>query len=313
LNSDLGALARGSGRVEGLPLLCAGALIAVDASLIAQGDALAGAIADGILVFVLLNLAASHFRGGGSEGPGSAGHAIRALALVALVGVIGAGLPLSEGSEATATLVVALLVGLATLWAAPGLGIPVRTLIRTRSPLIQVYTAAGGLLLGLVLYLQGAPRLWMGDARPSRVVIAVAAAAAAATVEEILYRGIVQTTMQRASGRIGLLGASVVFTATYLDVRPVAVLLTVALAGLLFAYALARSGALTGAIAGHVTLVLSAGGVWPLVFGHERASWLRGSGAVVVLSAAIVATTVTLLRAGQQRPHLGDDDYAWRW
>ncbi|MFL5841851.1 MAG: hypothetical protein ACJ77Z_15490, partial [Thermoleophilaceae bacterium] len=88
--------------------LCVVALVVVEAALIAPGHVLAGQIADGLLLLVLLN-----FRGRSGEHGWSARErgvpaAMRALALVPLARVLAAGLPLGHFSEALNELIVVL-------------------------------------------------------------------------------------------------------------------------------------------------------------------------------------------------------------
>ena len=55
------------------------------------------------------------------------------------------------------------------------------------------------------------------------------AALAAAAVEEMVFRGVVQVSLQRAAGRAGLIGASVLFAATYLELSTATLIMVLAL------------------------------------------------------------------------------------
>src|SRR5207302_8995876 len=103
------------------PLLCLAATICVEAALIAPGHVLAGDIAEAILLFVFLQLAAGF--GGGSAQCRAARAALLALMLVPLSRVVAMGLPLREGSYPAGLLVIALLVGFPALTLAPVVGV----------------------------------------------------------------------------------------------------------------------------------------------------------------------------------------------
>jgi hypothetical protein len=272
------------------------AQIAVEAALIAPGHLLAGDIVDAALVLLLVSVTADAGVGDSSARGDAALLAMRALALVALIRVVGLGLPLHHRSDALGTLVVAVLIGYATIRAAPIVGVSRQMLLQIRSPLVQARTAAAGLALGLVAYLLGAPRLWPAGAPAGRVLVALLAAAAAATVEEVLFRGVVQVTLQRAAGRAGLLGAGLLFAATYLDLSPVALVMAIALAGFVFADAVARSGSLAGAVAGHGLLAVGAGGIWPALLGTEHPAWLHGTAATIGFGVAALGMAAIMLR-----------------
>lgn len=275
-------------------LLSAAVLIAVEAALLVPGHALAADIAYAVLVFVLLNAAAIVLRR--SPEAQVAGWALQALALVALSRVVGFGLPLRDGSRMAGTLVVAVLIGLAAAWAAPKLCVPLGALLRVRSWPGQVATAAAGLALGFAAYLLGAPALWAPGAARGRIVVALVAVSVASLTEELLFRGVVQSTLQRAAGRVGLLAASAVYTATYLGFGSVALVMAVALAGLIFSYMVARTGSLTGAVAGHALFVLGAGGFWTVLLGRRHHPWAHGPGATVGLAVLLAVMVIVTLR-----------------
>ena len=126
--------------------------------------------------------------------------------------------------------------------------------------------------------------------------MALVAAVVAAAVEEGVFRGLVQITMQRAAGRVGFVGSVVLFSATYLGTGSAALVLTFALAGLIFADNVARTGSLVGAGLGHVVLVLAAGALWPAVLGRRHHASLSDLGTTIVLSLAIAVVAALSLR-----------------
>lgn len=244
------------------------AIIAVEALLVRPGHLLAAQIIDAVLVFALVNAGPRRSADAAeqpSEGRSPGLAALRALALVPLIRVVALGLPMRDWSDPVAVLAIALPVGFVALRLAPIAGLPLRRLVALQLSLAHVYAASAGAVLGLLAYLAGAPALWPEGAAGDRIAAGIGAAAVAAIVEELVFRGLVQGTLQRAFGRLGVLAAAGIFTATYLDAGSTALVLTIALAGVVFAHAFATSGALAGVVAGHVLFVVGAGGFWPAV------------------------------------------------
>jgi hypothetical protein len=276
-------------------MLYAVTLLCVQAGLLAPGHYLAGDIANAGLLVLLVN-AGPDPETCATATEAAAVAAMRALAVVALIAIIGLGLPLHDGSDAAGTLVVAMLVGAAAIWIAPGVGLPRASLLRARLSTLHLWPAAAGLALGLVAYLLGASPVWSAGASGARVLVALVAAVVAAAVEEGVFRGLVQITMQRAAGRVGFVGSVVLFSATYLGTGSAALVLTFALAGLIFADNVARTGSLVGAGLGHVVLVLAAGALWPAVLGRRHHASLSDLGTTIVLSLAIAVVAALSLR-----------------
>lgn len=282
-------------RMRLFPLFaCMAAQICVEAALIAPGHMLAGEIADAVLLFGLLQVAPES--PDGSERSRDARAATRGLALVPLFRLVALGLPLRDGSDPVGLLVTAILVGIATIALAPEVGVVRRALWGTRVPLWQVGAGVVGLGLGLVAYLLGAPALWPSGADGGRLVIGLVAAACGAAVEEAVFRGVIQVTLQQVAGRAGVLATSALFASTYLGAGSAVLVLVFVLAGLVFAYTMARTDALRAPIAGHVLLVLGAGGIWPTVLGRAHPSWLSASSATIGLGIASVGMIAVVLR-----------------
>jgi membrane protease YdiL (CAAX protease family) len=302
----------GSGwRAAAAPLVGVVALIGVEAGLFARGHVLAGDIADAAIVVALLNVGRDPKTRGPSTRVTVTAAASRALAFVALIRVVALGLPLRNGSSALGTLVVAALVGIPAILASPYMGVSLlamgaarfspRQLRRAVTGLVAI--VVGGLALGLLAYLVGAPALWAAGVPRTRALAALVAACAAALTEEVLFRGLVQVTLQRMVGGAGVLAASALFASTYLSVRPVALILTVALAGLLFGVAVAWTGSLRGAVLGHVMFVVAAGAVWPTLLGRTHPPRLPELGTTIALSVALaVVAVIALLRPVEAAP-----------
>jgi membrane protease YdiL (CAAX protease family) len=288
---------REEGRLALLVLaLCVVALVVVEVGLIARGHVLAGQIADAVLLLVLLN-----FRGRGHEQSRSARErgveaAMRALALVPLARVLAAGLPLGRFSEALNELLIALPVGFTAIWLAPIVGVPLRRLAKVRLDRTGAEVMAIGAVLGLVAYLVRPSPLLRDGADGQRVALAVIAVTAAAVVEELVFRGLVQVTLQRVAGRVGVAAASGLFACTYLTAGSASLVLAFALAGVVFAHGVARTGALGAAIAGHSAFAIGALLVWPAVLGRTHPTWLDGSLTTTGLALLVAAATLTAIR-----------------
>jgi membrane protease YdiL (CAAX protease family) len=277
------------------------AIVAVEAALVVPGHLLAAQIADAVLVFLLVN-----------AGPRSAAQpptaraatglaVLRALALVPLIRVVALGLPMRDWSEPAAVIAIALPVGLVALRLAPLVGLRLGRLFGAPSP-VDLYALAAGGGLGLVACLSGAPSLWPDGAGSGRIAVAIGAAMVAACAEELVFRGLVQGTLQRAFGRIGMLAAAGLFSATYLDAGSAALVLSFALAGVVFSHVVSISGSLPGVMLAHVLLVLGAGAIWPSLLDHPAAD-LDTQGTVIALAIAIaVAAALACLHPLKQAP-----------
>ncbi len=273
-------------------LLCGAAIVAVEALLVVPGHLLAAQIVDALLVLALVN--AEPRRGAGALSPRAAAAvaALRGLALVPLIRVFALGLPMRDWTEPVAVLAVALPVGLVALRLAEVVGLRPRLLFSWRPSIADLYAVGAGTALGLLAYAVGAPALWPDGADGDRIALAVAAAIVAACVEEVVFRGVVQGTLQRAAGRVGLLTAIVIFASTHLDAGSTTLVLTIALAGVVFAHAVAHTGTLPGVMTGHVLFVLSAGAVWPALLDESRLPELDDSPTAVILLTAIAINMV---------------------
>lgn len=283
-------------------LATAAAIVAIEALLVVPGHLLAAQIADAALVLLLVNAGPRRETQALTARAATALAALRALALVPLIGVVALGLPMRDWSEPVAVLALALPVGLVALRLMPSL-VGSRSLFSLRPLPANLYAVCAGAVLGLVAYLAGAPALWPEGAPDDRVALGIAAAIVAACVEELVFRGLVQRALQRAAGRVGMLVAGAVFASTYLDAGSTALVLTVALAGVVFGHTVARTGALGGVIAGHVLLVVGAGAIWPAVVDESPLPQPQAS---IALAAAIVIAIAIACRKpareGQPEP-----------
>ena len=251
----------GAGWRQATVLLASLAAVLAVEVLIARGHVLAGQIADAVLVLLLVNAGAAPI-----IRSDAAASALRALAIVPLARVATLGLPLKGQSQASSELFVALTIAIAAWRFAPAVGVRRSVVVSVRSARVQLAAAGVGLTLSFAAYLAGAPDAAPDGAGASRVLLAVVATTAAAGLS----------------------------AATFLD-GPAQLVLVMALAGLAFGAAVARTGALGGAVAGHVLLAVGASVVWPALLGHEAPTWPSQSPATIVLATLVaVATAFTL-------------------
>ena len=285
------------------------AIVAVEAALVVPGHLLAAQIVDAVLVFALVN-AGPRQPAQSPAAPGATGLAVlRALALVPLIRVVALGLPMRDWSEPAAIIAIALPVGLVALRLAPLVGLRLQRLFAPASSADR-YAVTAGAALGLVACLAGAPPLWAEGAGGGRILVAIAAAVVAACAEELVFRGLVQGTLQRAFGRIGMLAAAGLFSATYLDAGSAALVLSFVLAGVVFGHVVSITGSLQGVMLGHVLLAVGAGAFWPTLLGRPAAG-LDTTFIAIVLGLAVVAAAARAclhpLRQASAQGGGGDD------
>lgn len=268
-------------------------MIAVEAALVAPGHLLAAQVADAALVLLIARLA---LRDGSrrSERAAASILALRALALVPLLRVVSLGMPLAELSDAGAVLLLAVTFAIAVVVLAPAAGIARRRFVELPLAWPALAAAAAGLPLGLLAYVAGADALWARDAAAPEMALGIAAGACAAVAQELVFRGAVQLAFQRVAGAVGAVGATALFTASQLGAGETSLVLSYALAGLVFAYSVMRTGALGGALAGHVALALGAGALWPLLLGRTPPANLDGTAGLVLWAAIVLGVALTL-------------------
>ena len=292
---------RGAVWTRGYPVLLfvlTAAVVAVEAALVEPGHLIEAQIADALLVLVIVN----HGLRDSSRLPRHAAAAVmalRALALVPLIRVISLGLPLGELSDAAAVLLIAVASIVAVVVIAPAIDVRRTSFIALPLTSSALLAAAAGLPLGLIAYFAGAEVLWARGAEPPAIAMALGAVACGAIAEELIFRGAIQLTFERVAGAAGSLVATALFSATYVGGGSVALVLSYALAGLVFANSVSRTGALGGAILGHVLLALSAGALWPVLLGRTPAADLVGVPATVLWATIVLAAALSV--AANQR------------
>jgi membrane protease YdiL (CAAX protease family) len=123
----------------------------------------------------------------------------------------------------------------------------------------------------------------------------------AATVEEVLFRGILQSLLERLLGPGGVLVAAALFASLYLSAGSAALVLVMAFGSLVFASSVVATRTLGAAVAGHVLLAGGAAVVWPALFGapHDR---LPAGVTVPVLAVAVGVAAWLVLQLAASAP-----------
>jgi CAAX protease family protein len=130
----------------------------------------------------------------------------------------------------------------------------------------QGMIAAAGLPLGAAAFLVVRPESL--DLSWSEILLGtLSLTVAAALTEEFIFRGLLQESLSRLFGEFAVLLSTVAFVTMYLAVRPVAYLVIIGLAGLLFAWAVERTGSLVGVVLAHGLMNVGLVLVWPWVAG----------------------------------------------
>jgi membrane protease YdiL (CAAX protease family) len=273
-----------------LPLAAVG-MLAAGEILIAEGQVLAAQLLDSVLLLVLANLPDGAWLSSRPERAAAAVHTARGLTVVALARVVTIALPVGHRPLAVDEVVVGALIGFATLRMAPRLGVDLRSMLVLGASVAELAAVVGGAVLGVVAYYLGSAASVRPGAGASLVVGAVVAATLTAAVEELLFRGLLQSLFGRLARWAGVLAPSVLFGFTYAGAGPAALVLVMAFAGLLFACVVNATGRLGGALAGHATLSLAAGVVLPAVIGPRAPGTLSGeTTSWIVIALAMVGS-----------------------
>ncbi len=249
-------------RVERLaPAASIGAIVGC-AIVTAAAGATAGAIGDALVCLWLVN---GQVFGGGGVGRGEV---FMALALVPLLGLFGAAIPLTGISPVLRDGGVACLL-LGTIWLAAGF-VPLR-LDRLRLPRgelrRQLGTAVAGVPLGLAGYaiLQPRPLVAPGDIGAVLGAVLVLGCLAAPSLE-LLFRWVLQDQLIALYGDAGLVVVNVLFAGLYLATGSAGFVALMALTGLGLSLAVRRTGTVWGAAAAHGLLTAGLLVIWPAVF-----------------------------------------------
>jgi membrane protease YdiL (CAAX protease family) len=282
-----------------MTLIAAGAVLAINHLVLAAGGHLfAASCVDAVVCVLLLNLAVvNEHRTSGRDLTVS--RAFGALALVAAVPVAAAALPLKHFSEATGTIIVALLVTAASFYFASRHEIVLRLLFprtdaKVRATKIVVAAAIG---FGLCAYLLRAPTLNTSGVGPT--IVGLIALTLAAVGEEFLFRGVVQASLAQIFAAAGVVFASLLSAVLVTTVSWW--LIPVVCASLSFGLLVAVTGALGPAIIAHIGFLLGATVVWPSLLGHWRPVLPVSAPVGVILCGGFLVAVAAVTLTEEQR------------
>jgi uncharacterized protein len=271
-------------RQKGVPLplpvalpLYVGALLVAEC-LVALVDPLAGALVDAVALFVLANhlVALVPDAAGGSDAMTRPGEVLEALALVAWMRLASLSLPLTNVPEAYWSIAVGLPVAAAAAMVTR-VGVPEAELrsaladLRRREwtnvealwPAVAVGTGVS--LAGYVLL--DPPALASTASWPRLLAASVGVVLFAGVLEEVIFRGLLQSALRRVLGRPGVVLACVLYGAAYLGTDSVAAVVYFTLLGIAFAIHVERTDSLVDVAAAHGAVNLGLLVVWPLILG----------------------------------------------
>jgi uncharacterized protein len=221
---------------------------------------LPGALCDAILIPVLL----SHYALT-PEKPHR--RILAALALIPLLDLLSFTMPVKPVPQiywyilvGTPLLIAAALTArlLALSWSDVGL--------RLRQWPRQILIAASGLPLGLVAFLILRPKpLFAEPTWPEMAASAVVLIVFTGLIEEIIFRGVLQTTAEDALGPMSVLYSSTVFAIAYVGSLSLPYVLFMQGVGLLFGWCFRRTGSIWGTTLAHGLLNIGLIVFWPYV------------------------------------------------
>jgi membrane protease YdiL (CAAX protease family) len=256
-------------RVGPLPayLLSAGAMVcatyllglATAELLLLTSGLLAGAIAHCVLVLALVGHAIAAPRAPYRR-------LLIALVLPSLLRLLGLTVPVASTPTAIWYLAAGTPAVIGTILAARMVGLPRPLLAWPRSPLVQLLIAGSGITHGLLAYLALRPAP-VGGGFGTMAVTAAAVAIGGAAVEEIVFRGALQSAATAALGGsgAGIAVSTVAFGMMYAGSLSVSFFVLVFAMGLFLGWAVRETGSLWGAIGAHAAMVVGLVVIWPLV------------------------------------------------
>ena len=177
--------------------------------------------------------------------------ALTALSFLPVVRLVSLTAPVGAASDAGRSLLVAVIVLTAIAWAVWGLRLP-GTSMQPRVPILEFGIASLAVPLGIGAYFATRPAPLADRDGWTQLVVAALAVVLVAFVEEIVFRGFVQTSFMPLYGTLAApVLATAVYAIFYLGVRPAGLIAYAAILGLLFGSIVRRSQSLAAPIVAH--------------------------------------------------------------
>jgi len=240
------------------------AAIAIAEALIAFAAPLAGTVLYAFVLLIIINHDAWLRAQSASESG-----VLMTLALLPVLRIASLTMPLTELPEiawyAAVGTPVLFAATLASLWcgltrADIGLVLP--------SWRPQAAVAATGVPLGLVAYLVAEPSAVAGTSGvPGMIAGALMLFVFVGLLEELVFRGMVQTVFEGALGLPGVFWSTMLFTVMYVGARNAAFVALMAAVGLAFGWFVRRTGSIVGVAAAHGLLASGLLIAWPQLIG----------------------------------------------
>jgi membrane protease YdiL (CAAX protease family) len=177
---------------------------------------------------------------------------VTALALIPLMRLVSVSVPFGGRSEVSQSLVVAAVMLPAIAWA---LWIArLRTAKFVPRDAVDVLIVALAFPLGSAAYFLLRPESLVEGNGWADLGLAAVAVSVAAIVEELIFRGFVQTAFVRLYGSSAALWSTAAYVISYLAVRPGRFIVLAAALGLLFGWVVHRTGCVASVAASHALL-----------------------------------------------------------
>lgn len=178
-------------------------------------------------------------------------HAILALAFLPVLRLVSMTAPVGGGTQAAQYLLVGGILLATIAWAAWGVRLPGASL-RPRFPGLEFGVVWLGVPLVLAAHFAIRPATVAQGDRWTQLGTAAFAVGLAGAVEELIFRGFIQSAFARLYGPVAApLCATGLYLISYLGVRPVLMIAFAGVLGLLFSWLVQRTQSLLGAIVSH--------------------------------------------------------------